>query len=220
MFLRFPGQWEDASWQGEGLASGLYYNVHRWYRPTMDRYTVPDPIASVLSSQDSRLELHAFSYAGSNPLRFSDPFGLMKLPATPEGLPPGWRALPRTRKRAKDPAFTHDCYEHPTVLRYSPEADPNSKDPVARSGPHWHSNRFKEHSRPPGAEFPDPKDGCNCGPTDPPVENEEPWWLRWLQAIPKIPPGTFDPAVPVINPCLLDPTLPGCLMGPTTSGAA
>ena len=37
---RFPGQWYQAE-------SGLHYNWHRQYDPTVSRYTQPDPLGFV-----------------------------------------------------------------------------------------------------------------------------------------------------------------------------
>lgn len=67
VFLRFPGQWEDAAWQAENQIS---YNVNRWYVPQFGRYSEADP-AGLLRSN-----LMLFSYAGSTPTRMIDPFGL------------------------------------------------------------------------------------------------------------------------------------------------
>lgn len=64
--MRFPGQWEDASWTGGGR---LYYNVHRWYKLDLNMYSAPDPLGL-------RGGINLFSYAQANPIRYTDPFGL------------------------------------------------------------------------------------------------------------------------------------------------
>ena len=69
MFLRFPGQWEDASWAGGGLESGLHYNVHRWFGSETSRYTVPDPIGLAGG-------YNLYLYVDANPLSSTDPTGL------------------------------------------------------------------------------------------------------------------------------------------------
>ncbi|MFO3797832.1 MAG: RHS repeat-associated core domain-containing protein, partial [Anaerolineales bacterium] len=60
--LRFPGQIFQAE-------SGLYYNWHRQYDPTIGRYTQPDPLGLV--DGPSR-----YAYVRNDPLQSIDPFGL------------------------------------------------------------------------------------------------------------------------------------------------
>ena len=60
--IRFPGQYYDAE-------SGLHYNYFRDYDPGIGRYVESDPIGL-----DGGL--NTFVYAGSNPLKHSDFFGL------------------------------------------------------------------------------------------------------------------------------------------------
>ncbi|MEA2560636.1 MAG: hypothetical protein QOH06_2140 [Acidobacteriota bacterium] len=71
VFLRFPGQWEDASWAGGG-GNGLYYNVHRWYQPGAGLYTRPDPLGVVE-------DVHLFAYVAGKPARYIDPLALSKI---------------------------------------------------------------------------------------------------------------------------------------------
>ena len=66
--LRFPGQYYDQE-------SGLYYNGQRYYDPAMGQYTQPDRIGLAGGS------FSTYQYAGSNPLRWSDPLGLWQLTA-------------------------------------------------------------------------------------------------------------------------------------------
>jgi RHS repeat-associated protein len=61
MDLRFPGQWFQ-------LESGLAYNWHRHYDPTIGRYIEPDPIGL----QGGR---NLYGYATQNPLAYADPDG-------------------------------------------------------------------------------------------------------------------------------------------------
>ena len=58
---RFPGQWFD-------LETGLHYNWHRHYDPTLGRYIEPDPIG--LAGGSNR-----YAYAMSSPLMYVDPDG-------------------------------------------------------------------------------------------------------------------------------------------------
>jgi RHS repeat-associated protein len=59
--LRFPGQYFL-------IESGLYYNWHRVYDPTLGRYTQPDPLG--FPDGPSR-----YAYAGNSPLILTDPDG-------------------------------------------------------------------------------------------------------------------------------------------------
>jgi len=61
--LRFPGQ------QSLGIA-GLNYNYYRDYVPDRGRYLESDPIGL-------RGGLNTYGYVSANPLRFSDPLGLL-----------------------------------------------------------------------------------------------------------------------------------------------
>jgi RHS repeat-associated protein len=58
---RFPGQWYQ-------LETGLHYNWHRHYDPTLGRYTQPDPLG--LEAGANR-----FTYALGNPIMNIDPDG-------------------------------------------------------------------------------------------------------------------------------------------------
>ena len=58
--LRFPGQYFDAE-------TGLHYNFHRYYDPSLGRYITEDPV---------RDGLNWYAYAGSNPVGNIDPLGL------------------------------------------------------------------------------------------------------------------------------------------------
>ncbi len=60
--VRFPGQLRDDE-------SGLYYNWHRYYGPTIGRYYQADPLG--LYSGDYNL----YRYADGNPTRYTDPDG-------------------------------------------------------------------------------------------------------------------------------------------------
>jgi len=76
---RFPGQWYQ-------LETGLHYNWHRHYDPTLGRYTQPDPIG--LEAGANR-----FNYALVNPIMRIDPDGRqvavpMPGPSVPIPLPP------------------------------------------------------------------------------------------------------------------------------------
>ncbi len=52
--------------------TGLYYDYHRWYDPSVGRFTSPDPLRGYLSDPQS---FNSYTYAGNTPTTFSDPTG-------------------------------------------------------------------------------------------------------------------------------------------------
>lgn len=66
--VRFPGQMEDRE-------TGLHYNYHRYFDPSTGRYVSSDPIGLVGG-------VSTYTYAASNPIRYSDPTGLIKWKGT------------------------------------------------------------------------------------------------------------------------------------------
>jgi len=80
--LRFLGQWFQ-------IETGLHYNWHRHYDPTIGRYTQPDPLGFVDGPS-------VWAYAGSGPQRYFDPDGRQSPPTGPPppsipGAPWVWR---------------------------------------------------------------------------------------------------------------------------------
>jgi len=73
IFLRFPGQWQDETWQNASLDSDLYYNVFRWYDDGTGRYNRPDPLGVSAS-------LDLYGYAQQNPMAMTDRLGLLCTP--------------------------------------------------------------------------------------------------------------------------------------------
>lgn len=71
VFLRLPGQWEDATWENPDLRSDLAYNVYRWYGFTTGRYSRPDP-----DPWAWLIDPHPYSYTNAQPTRLTDPLGL------------------------------------------------------------------------------------------------------------------------------------------------
>ncbi len=60
--LRFAGQYYDSE-------TGLHYNYHRYYDPSIGRYLTADPIGLAGG-------INLYSYAQNNPVNFTDPLGL------------------------------------------------------------------------------------------------------------------------------------------------
>ncbi len=61
--LRFAGQYYDEE-------TGLHYNYHRYYDPSIGRYLTPDPIGLAGG-------VNLYSYVLNNPVNFTDPNGLI-----------------------------------------------------------------------------------------------------------------------------------------------
>ena len=101
VFLRFPGQWEDASWSTPNSSDSLYNNLYRWFEVDRGGYIQPDPMPPVAAG-------HLYAYAKGNPLLYIDPDGLAPRPPSeahwfpPEvpclataGLTTFWKWIPR-----------------------------------------------------------------------------------------------------------------------------
>ncbi|NBD12376.1 hypothetical protein GTY96_25770 [Corallococcus sp. c25j21] len=86
--LRFPGQYHD-------VETDLFENWNRYYDPSIGRYLQPEPMMAVDARSGSWA---AYSYAGNNPVRNSDPTGLF---IRPEGECKNWsEALARAKVKA------------------------------------------------------------------------------------------------------------------------
>ena len=72
LFLRLPGHWRDETWSNSD-ASDLFYNLFRWYDARLGRYLRADPLGAFDGTA-------TYTYARSNPLSYSDPFGLIPFP--------------------------------------------------------------------------------------------------------------------------------------------
>jgi len=76
IFLRFPGQWEDTSWQQATLGAEVYYNVYRWYQVATSRYIRPDPVKLLAGANNWLYEPNVYAYVSNNPTQLIDPLGL------------------------------------------------------------------------------------------------------------------------------------------------
>ncbi len=74
MFLRFPGQWDDASWHTSGRVADMYYNVNRWLDSATGRYSAPDPLGLQAGSRNGINLLYV--YAAGRPTFLIDLLGL------------------------------------------------------------------------------------------------------------------------------------------------
>ncbi|MCO6540661.1 MAG: RHS repeat-associated core domain-containing protein, partial [Gilliamella sp.] len=63
--LRFQGQYYDEE-------TGLHYNLNRYYDPFTGRYITQDPLGMLGG-------LNSYQYAGSDPINWVDPLGLIKV---------------------------------------------------------------------------------------------------------------------------------------------
>jgi RHS repeat-associated protein len=70
--LRFPGQYFDRE-------TFTHYNVFRDYDPGIGRYVQPDPLGVfMINDLTAAIRLnHLYTYANSDPLRYSDELGLV-----------------------------------------------------------------------------------------------------------------------------------------------
>jgi RHS repeat-associated protein len=135
---QFTGREND----NPGNTNGLYHYRARYYMPGCARFISEDPIGWASGQTNN------YAYVGGDPISYSDPFGLMKAPCSPSGLPPEWTRDPSR----KDP--NGERYRHPSgdFVDWSP-GRPGM--PGWRGKDHWHHNNGDDHI-PPGGEIPDP----------------------------------------------------------------
>ncbi|MGH2375967.1 MAG: RHS repeat domain-containing protein [bacterium] len=179
----------------EADGTGLFSYRARYYQPGSGRFVSEDPLG--LWS-----DFNLYGYVRNSPLNAVDPLGLIELPPNPGGLGPEWKLDP-----------TH---KDPNGVRYR---DPSGRPldwhprqpgkPGWRGRDHWHDpTNFGRKHLPPGTKIPDP------------VRLPKPprrWWPRWLP-LPFPLPLLIELPIPIVSPCLLEPSLcmprPGRPCGP------
>jgi len=182
----------------ENDGTGLYFYRARYYSPTFQRFIGQDPLG--FRGGDPNL----YAYVSNGSTNWIDPWGLLKLPPDPSGLPPGWKLDP-----------TH---KYPFGERYT---DPNGNwldwhpgNPTSPRGgwnqrPHWHcSTRPGDHLLP-GQDIPelDPPPGGENPPSAGPEGQgpvEEPGAGSVPEAAPP-PPATAPGGMPDVIPGDPDP---------------
>ena len=182
----------NPGFQPFGFAGGItdqHTNLVRFgardYMAEVGRWTAKDPMGFGATSSSSLYE-----YAGNSPTIYIDRTGLdFELPDSPEGLGPEWELDPTH----KDPNGVR--YRDPSGRPLDFHGRRPGVDPKKWKGKdHWHDpwNSGREHL-PPGSKVPDPAPRPGVPPPGP---LRSPFW-----------PGPFPI---IINPCLGDPSLPGC----------
>ena len=87
----------------------LVYNFWRYYEPDLGRYITSDPIG---------LEggINSFAYVESNPLKYSDHFGLAY--PLPERFPPDFSDCQYYTNQCEKTGCNYYCYLAPAACRY------------------------------------------------------------------------------------------------------
>jgi len=101
VYLRFPGQWTSESWASAASSSPVFYNVHRWYQPTLGRYNRTDPAPLPAAEEIGDRSLSLYDYGNARPSLYSDPSGRITLLGDlPRRCQRRWqnRILPRLRQ--------------------------------------------------------------------------------------------------------------------------
>lgn len=131
--MRLPGQLRDAE-------TGLHYNWHRYYDPSIGRFISADPVGQQYEYSSPTLELalnltedflfdttninHAYNYVDNSPLSWVDPHGLIK--GKNRERPPN----PNRRKGAENRQKTGDRQKNVG----HPDGEEHSRVPKGKGG--------------------------------------------------------------------------------------
>lgn len=125
----------------EADSPGLYYYRARYYSPVLGGMISEDP------ARFAGGQLSFYAYADGDPIDYTDPLGLMKLPADPSGLPSDWKPDPThldpNGSRWRDPEGNYLDFH---------KGRPGK--PGWRGRNHWHYNGCDDHLEE-GDEVPD-----------------------------------------------------------------
>ena len=128
--LRFPGQYCDEE-------SGLHYNYFRTYDPSIGRYLTADPLGVTPFGSDTSGGLnHLYAYANNNPVRFTDPLGLIPCTCRATGggsRPPGGGVKTCTYRCT----CTDDCGRKKTFEYKYPAGSGSSARCINQQDPHY-----------------------------------------------------------------------------------
>ncbi len=169
MFLRFPGQWDDETWQGSGSGISRHYNLHRWYLCRLGQYSRTDP--EFLADPSRQLP---YRYAYNRPTGAVDPFGLRVTLIDATFL----EHLICIKKHAESPirdAWDYLFYQTPTPWEirgmYARASDLMSRETLRRFQQQGNEGRASSTDRPglnwgfyqrPGRIWIDPRRNLDC----------------------------------------------------------
>ena len=173
----------------ENDGTGLYYYRSRYNSPALQRFIGQDPIG--FRGGDANL----YAYVSNGPTNWIDPWGLLKLPPDPSGLPPGWKLDP-----------TH---QYPFGQRYT---DPYGRwldwhpgNPTSPRGgwnqrPHWHCSTRPGQHLSPGEDIPElnvPPPGGGNPSGAPPGDQMPPEESGTGPASEAAPPASVPDEIPI-----------------------
>jgi RHS repeat-associated protein len=130
---RFPGQWFQ-------LESGLHYNWHRQYDPTIGRYIQADPLGFVDGPS-------VYGYVDGSPQLFADVDGLNRR-RPPIGTPPMNFPVGAGTPRPAQPAT--QCVRTYTVPDTITRINQGTRDPHRNDGTTFRNDQGRLPPQPPG----------------------------------------------------------------------